>query len=408
MRIGLILHKMNPDYKGGVSSYILGLLEGFKTVDRKNTYILFVDKKNRYFFEKFKGNNFIIEEISIHKGRGLVLWIKNKLSRLIIDYFAVLPGIRMVFSSLYKLAFRHLILLIDKSSVDIIYCPHEQPIYWKKPTVVSIHDIQHIHYPGFFSFGQRWHRYTFYKETVKGAEIVQASSNYIKEDFINYFNLMPSKVITIRDGFNSIFRRKINARRLIDIKRKYKLPDSFIFYPAQHWSHKNHLNLIKAISYLKRQRNLKISLVFTGEINKRFQFLYDVINKSDIKKDIKLLGNVPFEDLPFLYKLATIMVMPSFHESNSLPILEALTVGCPVAASDIGPNIELNINKAITIFDPNDYKDIAEKIQLLWKNKTLREEKIKLGQELAAEFSWKKTAKNYISTFEKIYKNFSI
>ncbi len=146
-------------------------------------------------------------------------------------------------------------------------------------------------------------------------------------------------------------------------------------------------------------------LIFTGEINRRFQFLYKAIDKSGLKQQIKLLGNIPFQELPCLYKLADILVMPSLHESSSLPVMEALAVGCPVAASNIEPNQELNLNGAITIFDQNDYKEMAEKIRPLWENKTLRDEKIKLGQKLAEKFSWEKTAEEYIANFEKICLN---
>jgi len=407
MKIGIILHRINPSYKGGINSYVLGLLEGFKRIDKNNKYTLLVSSQNRHLFKKFEGENFMIKEISPHRGKGVSLIIKNKLSRVIVDYLAILPGIRILFPTIYKSVFPYFISLINNLDIDILYCPHELPIYFRTPIIVSIHDIQHVYYPNFFSLGQRLHRDIFYKETVRHATIIQASSEYMKRAFINYFHLPPEKVITIRDGINNIFKRKIDTTKLINVKNKYKLPNNFIFYPAQHWPHKNHLNLIKAISYLKTQYDLKIPLVFTGEVNKRFQFLYHAINRSNIRKDIKLLGNIPFDDLPFLYKLATITAIPSLYESNSLPILEALAVGSPVAASDIEPNIELNIDNAITILNPNDYKDIAEKIHSLWRNRVLREKKIKLGRKLADGFSWERTAKNYISTFEKIYKNLS-
>jgi len=189
---------------------------------------------------------------------------------------------------------------------------------------------------------------------------------------------------------------------LQNIKVKYNLPDSFIFYPAQHWPHKNHLSLIRAINYLKQEEKIEVNLVLTGEKKKKANFIYKEIDSLGLNKNIKMIGNIPFKDLPYLYKLATMVVIPSIHESNSLPAMEALAVGCPVVASNIEPNIELNKNNAITIFNKNDYKDMAEKIQLMFNNKKLREEKIKNGKKLSYEFSWEKTAKNYIYIFEKI------
>jgi len=391
MKIGIFLCKIDPNYFGGVNSYVMGLLEGFKDADKNNEYVFFVSEKNKNLFAKFEGHNFKIKELNVK-------WERN----LLVDYLAILPIVRIFFPVIYKIVSRKLISTINSSPIDVLYCPHEFPIYWQKPTVVSIHDIQFVHFPKFFSIGQRWHREVFYKNTVRGAVVVQASSEYIKQDFIKYFGVSSKKIVVITDGINKIFKKEIVPEHLQIIKNKYNLQDSFIFYPAQHWPHKNHLSLIRAINFLKQDKKIEVNLVLTGEKKKEASLVYKEIENLGLDKNIKMIGNIAFEDLPYLYKLATMVVIPSIHESNSLPAMESLAIGCPVVASNIEPNIELNKNNSITIFDKNDYKDMAEKIYLLLKNKSLLEEKAKDGRKLSDDFSWEKTAKNYISTFEKI------
>lgn len=49
----------------------------------------------------------------------------------------------------------------------------------------------------------------------------------------------------------------------VDVMKKYSLPDRFLFFPAQLWSHKSPITVLKALVHLREKSNLTIPLVMT-------------------------------------------------------------------------------------------------------------------------------------------------
>jgi glycosyltransferase involved in cell wall biosynthesis len=399
MTVGIFIYKISQNYCGGVSSYVYGLLRGLAQLFNNTNYKIFCNSGNYNFFrENFNSTNFQIINIDdqIYSSKSFIK-LRKKVTTFFIDYIAVLPFINLFFSIVFRFFYKPLFIYLEKSNCDVIYVPNVFPLYVSVPVVTSIHDIQHVHHPNFFSVGQRIHRYIYFRETVKNSSIIQASSKYVAEDFINYFKINKSKVAVIRDGVDEAFFNSIGPHRIQEIKNKFCLFSPFIFYPAQHWKHKNHITLIKAATILKERYGLRLDLVFTGEINRRYNYLYRFIKNSSIKNDIKLLGNVTREELICLYKLCEMVIMPSLHESNSLVILEALAAGTLVSASDIEPNIELN-DGSFVLFKQLDANDLSKKIFSLFSD-SQKNIYIEKGKFLASNFTWKKTAENYSKVF---------
>jgi glycosyltransferase involved in cell wall biosynthesis len=101
--------------------------------------------------------------------------------------------------------------------------------------------------------------------------------------------------------------------------------------------------------------------------------------------------------MPYLYKLATALVMPTLFESVSMPIWEAFHLGCPVVSSNVCALPE-QVGDAGLLFDPNNIEDIAEKIYIIWNDENLRQELIKRGSERVKNL----TIENYAEEWKKI------
>src|SRR5205823_15069226 len=54
------------------------------------------------------------------------------------------------------------------------------------------------------------------------------------------------------------------ARRRRPMLAQFRLPPNYIFYPAQFWTHKNHVRILRAILHLKQKYNLRLPVVFAG------------------------------------------------------------------------------------------------------------------------------------------------
>ena len=150
---------------------------------------------------------------------------------------------------------------------------------------------------------------------------------------------------------------------------RYQLPAKFIFYPAQFWEHKNHQRLLRAVHSLKGELP-DLKLVLAGSKKGAFESVLKLIEELGLVEDVHLLGYVPDEDMPELYRRARALVMPTFYGPTNIPPLEAFVAGCPVAISGIYGMPE-QMGDAALLFDPKSVEQMAACIRRLWSDDQL-------------------------------------
>src|ERR1700737_1942622 len=96
--------------------------------------------------------------------------------------------LRTLFSIADALFYRQLARTTD-SLVDIIYFPNTIlfPLRNTKCKVLSMHDIQQFHYPEFFSRLELNYRCVKYMLSARRTDYMQASSEFMKRDFLEHF-----------------------------------------------------------------------------------------------------------------------------------------------------------------------------------------------------------------------------
>lgn len=123
-----------------------------------------------------------------------------------------------------------------------------------------------------------------------------------------------------------------------------------------------------------------------------------------MQEEIIKLGFIPTVDLVKIYNLATLYVQPSFYEGFGLPILEAMSCGCPVLSSNQGSLPEVG-SQAAAYFDPNSTGDLELKLTKLISNKNKLQELSIKGLKQAEKFSWQKTALETKKVYEQVKAN---
>ena len=124
--------------------------------------------------------------------------------------------------------------------------------------------------------------------------------------------------------------------------------------------------LIKALGELKR-RDFKFKCIIGGDGPCENE-LFSLIDSEGLNQEIELLGVVSDKDS--FYDRITIFALPSLSETFGLTILEAFKYCRPIVASNIGgPKEILTDNINALLFEPGNYKELADKIEFLCKNK---------------------------------------
>jgi len=389
MRFGINCFHINPNYSGGINSYTFGLLDGFVKSGRDHRFQIYVTSRNIHLFQKYSVlNNFEIILLSDSK-------IK-KIFRIIA--FASLS------ESFYKficdILYDDICRLMDDKS-DMIYIPTTYlfPFNFKKLTLVSLHDLQELHYPQFFTKLELLNRKIHNGLTAKYANYIQAMSQFIKTDIlIHYKNISEEQIIVINQGVNIDFFSQTNdTSYLCD---KYKIPEDFLLYPAQLWHHKNHITLLKSLNKINNESHQKIPLVLTGKRASAADNIFNYIkeNKLDF---VYYLDFVPVEDLKTLYKQAKFLISPSLFEASGLPILEAAASGTPIIASNIPPVLELANRLKLNLFKATNHEELADLIFSCWKDKNLILEQSQHNLEHISYYSWANVAAKYLASVEK-------
>lgn len=279
--------------------------------------------------------------------------------------------------------------------VDVFFTPtHYSPRFSPIPTAVSIMDISYIMYPNLFKKKDLYQLINWTKYSIKNAKKIFTISNASKNDIINHYKLIAEKVVVTYPGIKKFM---INEKKSINEQKK-----DYILFVGTLQPRKNIARLIEAFSYVI-EKNKNLNLVIVGK--KGWQ--YEEILTSPIKWGIE--DNVIFKDfvtdleLESLYSNATCMVLPSLYEGFGLPVLEAMKHNCPVIVSNVSSLPEVG-GDAVLYINPEDPYDIAEKINKIISNGTLRNSLIAKGKKQFKKFSWEKAARETLNVLEEMNK----
>jgi glycosyltransferase involved in cell wall biosynthesis len=399
MQIAINCLQVDPSYVGGVTTYVLGLFQGFANVGPVHKFRLYVTRGNAAVFERFrKYGNFEIVTVD-----DRLLPLRSHVSR------AALLSRHSGFVKLTSdIAFSRLREMME-SDCSVVYTPTPVLRYFngRRPSVLTMHDIQHLHHPEFFSWPKLLSRRMTYGLSARHAHYFHANSRFTKADLLNHYRwLSEDQVEVIPPGVAlEDFSVSSDAETVCE---KYGLSGPFLFCPAQLWPHKNHITILRALKHIESRCGLKIPLVMTGANYSAGSVLFRFINEESMYY-VRYLGRVPFKDLIALYRSAAFLVTASLHESSSFPILEAAASGTPIIASRIPPFEEFAEVLQINLFETLDIHGLAALIEDLWGNRTLSAAQADYNREHVAFYSWENTARKYIDLFERAvaYNEFS-
>ena len=251
-------------------------------------------------------------------------------------------------------------------------------LHTSKPFAFTLHDLQERYYPENFSLLQRtWHHQVYVALLARACRVI-CESRYVQADIVRFFGIDKEKVAVTAAPPQKQFFNSQSGEQLAAARARLKLPEKFLFYPAQFWAHKNHLRLIEAFAGVAAEVS-DVKLVLTGKKRDEYATVMAAVDKLGLREKVLHLGFLETADLQSVYQLATALVMPSLFESVSIPIYEAFQVGTPVAASNILA-IPEQVGDAALLFDPTSVASIKEAMLTLLKDPQTAEALVARGK----------------------------
>ena len=246
------------------------------------------------------------------------------------------------------------------------------------PSVVTVHDLQHLDHPELFSRAERLWRARTHERSARRAAAIVVPSEFVRSRAIDLLGLPPGRVHAIPWGVDHERFRPGDEER-----------EPFLLYPARPWPHKNHALLFEAFARLRRERP-ELRLVLTGGGHEG----------RAVPAGVDVRGHVSDEELASLYRRAACLVFPSLYEGFGQPPLEALACGTPVAASNL-PAVAEVVGDAAALFDPRDAEGIAAVVAGVLD---APERFAAAGPAQAARFTWAETARRH----EAVYRSLAV
>jgi len=257
--------------------------------------------------------------------------------------------------------------------------------------IFTLFDLCHRDYPEFpevRASGTFEKRELFFQKSLSKAIAVFVESDLGKVNAIRRYGLDESRVYVepLAPSVNSLIKEDDYQANYIDIKSKYKVNHDYIFYPAQFWSHKNHIYLLRGVKELEMKYGILLDIIFSGSDQGNMNYVKEFAKKIDLLYRTYFVGFVPNDEMPYLYRQSIALVMPTYFGPTNLPILEAFKLGVPVFYPNLA-GLREQAGDAALLMNLEEPSHLADLLSDLIHDDNLRESLIRKGMLRLSELS---------------------
>lgn len=376
MRIGIDCRTiLNPGRgeQAGIAHYTYYLVKHLLKFDKRNEYVLFFDSRMQ------RERTHELEQPNVK-----------------IVYFPFSQ-----YRKFLPVGYSHLLITgaLMREHLDLYHAPATSvPLTYRGPTVVTVHDLAIYKHPKLFPSGQLLSTKVVVPRSIRRAKRVIAVSETTKRDVRQLFRVGDKRVKLIYEGFV----RERAAATVVDVKEKYGL-DKYVLFVGTIEPRKNLVNLIRGFSSVANLPSLrKTSLILVGAPGWKYGDVIKAIKDAKIGSRVRYLGYVPHHDKLQLIEHAQAFAFPTLYEGFGLPVLEAMSLGCPVVTSRISALPEI-VGTAAVFVNPHKFREIGQAIAKVVGNANLRSKLIADGQKRSSMFTWDATARETLAVYREVF-----
>jgi glycosyltransferase involved in cell wall biosynthesis len=231
----------------------------------------------------------------------------------------------------------------------------------------------------------------FVDRTFAKADVIATGSDYISVKINKYYgDIISSKVRKLPYGVDeNVFFVSNPAFSEINNSKVPSLINIANAVPV-----KSHKTLFKALKIVS-EKFPEIILECYGRDDSNT--LKNLAKKYEVMNNLRINGFTDYKNIPHVLNGKKIFVLSSLYESQNMAVIEASFCGLPVVATDVGVAREISEH----LVNPGDFNSLAEKIIYVIENYSDEKQKILSKREsVVAEYSLKKTTKNFIELYE--------
>jgi glycosyltransferase involved in cell wall biosynthesis len=276
----------------------------------------------------------------------------------------------------------------------------------RRPTVVTVHDIlpyQLRHEPRMSALRHPVD-VAFYRLALRGlrrADAILSDSAYTADALVRHGALRRDLIRVVPLGVDHGQFRPVEPDRSLRARYRLSSEARFVVYVGSEHPRKNLDALVEAFGAVAPRfgdlRLLKVGRAHHAAERARLRTLAGQLGIAD---RVVFLDDVPESDLPALYSLASVCVVPSLYEGFGLPVLEAMACGAPVVCSDRTSLPEVAGEDALVV-EPTA-AGLASAIAALLDEPARAAGLRERGLRRVAGYSWRRTAELTAAVYDEL------
>lgn len=363
----ICLDLRSPGY-AGIFNYSTCLLTSLLEIDKENEYFVIRTIKDRKW--AIKG----IKEIVIPSNNplGWTLWSNTKLST-----------------------------ILRKEKIDLYHSfKHVSLLRGGLKKTITFHSARHFFLPEHY----KWYDLLYWKISLPLAarfyDMFIVVSEAEKQLYLKFLKIPEHKVRVIHLASDRRFKFIRCSDELQKVKRQYQLPERFILFVGRILPVKNLETVIKAFHLAKTNFRCEHKMVIVGKKTWYYPTIERLLKELNLLDEVIFTGPI-FGELPVVYNLAEIFILPSFFEAFPAVPLEAMACGTPVITSNVGGLPEV-VGEAAEIVSPTDVDGFAKAIQRILASENHKKSLIEKGFHRITKFSWEKTARQTLNVYQEL------
>lgn len=254
----------------------------------------------------------------------------------------------------------------------------------KIPQLLLFPDFTFIHQP---SFIKKKYLHFYKKNTLlflKKADKIISRSDFFKNEIIQRYKINNEKIKVLYPEIENDFSG-LAFEEKESIKEKYAEGNEYFIYTGIIGLQQNLLNLLKAFSFFKKRQKSKMQFIIAGKPGIKYNEFAESLRLFRFKDEVKILNNLSASETEKVIASSYAMIHVPLFENNSAGALQALKYRVPAIVSSTGALPEFFGDAAIYVL-PENFKNIAEKMMLLFKDEKLRKDLIEKESLQIAKF----------------------
>lgn len=284
---------------------------------------------------------------------------------------------------------------------DLLHVQYIAPPRCPCPFVVTLHDMAWIRVPDTMPARDRWRLTTLVPWTLRRAARIFVVTEAMKREALEMYGLPEDRFEVTPNSVSPAFRPE--PERVEAVRKKYRLPSSFILYVGALQPRKNLSRLAAACSRLA-EKGFPHVLVIVGKPGWLGARVEQALRPFEEVGRLVRLGYVDASDLPALFSAAAIFAYVSLYEGFGLPVLEAMACGTPVLCSH-DPALSEVAGGAALLCDPEDVESIENGLMRLLTDEELRRRFQQEGLLRARHFSVERMARAALAGYRRAFED---